>query len=130
MSPLFRDCPSRRTPQIRVALVFLALIPAAAQPGATPIEQGKFTLHKFEQPNRRGDLPNPATATRWAVSVDFKFTDRSTAVPLTDSFRSADFTPQAFEIKGKTSRQSSIDRGTGYAQILKMSGQHPYRGGN
>src|SRR6202041_1616045 len=36
--------------------------------------------------------------------------NRSTAVPLTASFRSAsDFTPAAFEIKGKNSRETDID---------------------
>ena len=45
-----------------------------------------------------------------AATVSFKFTDRGTDVPLTASFRGAsDFTPEHFEIKGKTSRLSEID---------------------
>ena len=45
------------------------------------------------------------------MTVDFKFTDRGSAVPLTATFRSAkDWTPLAFEIKGKNSRgRRSID---------------------
>src|ERR1700729_2340957 len=58
----------------------------AAQPAPAPVEQGKFILHKFEQPigeetyqvTRDGDALN--------VKIDFKFTDRSTAVPLTAAF--------------------------------------------
>ncbi len=80
-----------------------------AQSSAT-VEQGKFILHKFEQPigeetyqiTRDGDSLN--------VKVDFKFTDRSSPVPLTAAFRSAsDLTPVAFEIKGKNSRSTDID---------------------
>src|SRR5271154_2139229 len=75
-----------------------------------PVEQGKFILHKFEQPigeetyqiTRDGDALN--------VKVDFKFTDRSTPVPLTAAFSSAnDWTPRSFEIKGKNSRETDID---------------------
>jgi imidazolonepropionase-like amidohydrolase len=75
------------------------------------VERGKFILHKFEQAigeetyqvTRDGDSLN--------VKMDFKFTDRSTPVPLTASFRSAsDFTPAAFEIKGKNSRSTDIDQ--------------------
>src|SRR5579863_6574368 len=95
---------------------FLALVlgrplelTALAQSPAT-VEQGKFILHKFEQPIgeetyqiiRDGDSLN--------VKVDFKFTDRSTPVPLTAAFSSAnDWTPRSFEIKGKNSRSTDID---------------------
>ncbi len=89
--------------------------PAAAPapstaPAQTPVEQGRFTLHKFEQPigeetysiSRDGDSLN--------VNVQFKFTDRGTPVPMTATFRGAsDLTPEAFEIKGKNSRLTSID---------------------
>ena len=46
-----------------------------------------------------------------SVKVDFKFTDRGTAAPLTATFRgSADLTPTAFEIKGQTARWVAIDK--------------------
>jgi imidazolonepropionase-like amidohydrolase len=85
------------------------LLTAFAQSPAA-VEQGKFILHKFEQPigeetyqiARDGDALN--------VKVDFKFTDRSSPVPLTAAFRSAsDLTPLTFEIKGKNSRETDID---------------------
>src|SRR3984885_10761008 len=81
-----------------------------APANSASVEHGKFILHKFEQAigeetyqvTRDGDSLN--------VKMDFKFTDRSTPVPLTASFRCAgDFTPAAFEIKGKNSRSTDID---------------------
>src|SRR5580693_652916 len=98
-------------------LTVFAQSPAPAAEQAQPatadsasVEQGKFILHKTEQPigeetyqiTRDGDSLN--------VKVDFKFTDRGTAVPLTAAFRSAnDWTPQSFDIKGKNSRLTDID---------------------
>jgi imidazolonepropionase-like amidohydrolase len=97
-------------------ITFLALAFAKSLPltvfaqSPAPIEQGKFILHKFEQPigeetyqiTRDGDALN--------AKVDFKFTDRSTPVPLTAAFSSAnDWTPRSFEIKGKNSRETDID---------------------
>jgi hypothetical protein len=74
------------------------------------IEQGKFTLHKFEQAIGSETYEIRKQGDSIAVKMDFKFTDRATPVPLAASFRSAqDLTPQAFEIKGKTSRFASID---------------------
>jgi imidazolonepropionase-like amidohydrolase len=92
-----------------LALAKSLSLTALAQSPA-PVEQGKFILHKFEQPigeetyqiTRDGDALN--------VKVDFKFTDRSTPVPLTAAFSSAnDWTPRSFEIKGKNSRETDID---------------------
>ena len=110
-----------RTKRIRTLggalfITFLALAFAEPLPltvfaqSASPVEHGKFILHKFEQPigeetyqiTRDGDVLN--------VKIDFKFTDRSTAVPLTAAFSSAnDWTPRSFEIKGKNSRETDID---------------------
>src|SRR5208282_1134711 len=87
--------------------------PATAQQSAsdsTPIEQGKFTLHKFEQPIGQEAYEIRREGDSLAVKIDFKFTDRGSPVPLTTTFRSAsDLTPQAFEIKGQTARPVSID---------------------
>jgi imidazolonepropionase-like amidohydrolase len=89
---------------------FLSTIPACARQPAALIEQGKFTLHKIEQPigeetyeiHRDGDI--------LTAQITFKFTDRSSPVPLTTTFRSAqDLTPRSFEIKGRTARRVSID---------------------
>jgi imidazolonepropionase-like amidohydrolase len=88
---------------------------SATQPPATTdafpiVEQGKFTLHKFEQAIGEETYEIRRDGDSLAVKVDFKFTDRGSPVPLTATFRSAqDLTPQAFEIKGRTARGVEID---------------------
>jgi imidazolonepropionase-like amidohydrolase len=82
----------------------------AAQATPAPIEQGKFILHKFEQPIGEETYAVTREGDSLAIKVNFKFTDRGSAVPLTASFRSAsDLTPEAFDIKGKNSRETDID---------------------
>jgi|HubBroStandDraft_2_1064218.scaffolds.fasta_scaffold02003_4 imidazolonepropionase-like amidohydrolase len=86
-----------------------------AQPQSAPeksasVEQGKFILHKFEQPIGEETYQITREGDSLSAKIDFKFTDRSTPVPLTAAFRSAnDLTPSAFEIKGKNSRSTDID---------------------
>ena len=104
-------------PVVLVCAVALAVPPAisaAQQPAggdaSTIVEQGKFTLHKFEQPIGQETYEIRRDGDSLAAKVDFKFTDRGTAVPLTTTFRTAaDLTPQSFEIKGQTARSVSID---------------------
>ncbi len=85
----------------------LAQQPAA---DASIIEQGKFTLHKFEQPIGQETYEIRRDGDSLAAKIDFKFTDRGRAVPLSATFRGApDLTPQAFAIKGNTARFISID---------------------
>ena len=74
------------------------------------LERGKFTLHKFEQPIGEETYEIRREGDSLAIKVDFKFTDRGTAVPLSVTFKSgADLTPKAFDIKGRTARSVSID---------------------
>src|SRR5450755_5079783 len=74
------------------------------------IEQGKFALHKFEQPIGEETYEIRRDGDSLAAKIDFKFTDRGSPVPLTTTLRSApDLTPQTFEIKGQTARSVSID---------------------
>lgn len=96
--------------------VLAAVSPAIAAPQqSTPdasalVEQGKFTLHKFEQTIGEETYEIRRDGDSLSVKMDFKFTDRGSAVPLSATFRSAqDLTPQAFEIKGQTARSVSID---------------------
>jgi imidazolonepropionase-like amidohydrolase len=101
-----------------IALACVVLPPVSPSIAATQqsaadtsaiVEHGKFTLHKFEQPIGEETYEIRRDGDSLAVKVDFKFTDRGQAVPLTATFRSApDFTPQAFEIKGNTSRGTTI----------------------
>src|SRR5580698_10193254 len=97
-------------------IVPAAISPASAAPqqsatdASAVIERGKFTLHKFEQPIGEETYEIRRDGDSLAVKMDFKFTDRGSAVPLTATFRAApDLTPQAFEIKGQTARPVSID---------------------
>src|ERR1700723_3477441 len=95
---------------------FLALALAKPLPltvfaqSSAAIEQGKFILHKFEQPIGEETYQIDRDGDALSAKIDFKFTDRSTTVPLTAAFRSAsDLTPLVFEIKGKNSRETDID---------------------
>jgi imidazolonepropionase-like amidohydrolase len=75
------------------------------------VETGRFRLHKFEQPIGEETYDITREGPSMVVKMDFKFTDRSTPVPLWASFRSRpDLTPQAFEIKGKIARTADIDQ--------------------
>jgi len=106
--------------QIQLFILFAAgaavaaVAPAAAAPQqptpSTTVEQGKFTLHKFEQPIGQETYEIKRDGNSLAVTMDFKFTDRGSPVPLTATFRSApDLTPQAFDINGNTARPVTID---------------------
>jgi len=83
---------------------------SVAQASARPVEQGKFILHKFEQPIGEETYEVTKDGESLGVKMDFKFTDRGTSVPMTASFRgAADLTPESFEIKGRNSRSTTID---------------------
>lgn len=113
----------RKQIQIFLLLTVLACVVSAAVPPASSaaqqpaggdasaiIEQGKFTLYKFEQPIGQETYEVRHDGDSLGVKVDFKFTDRGSPVPLTATFRGAQgLTPQAFEIKGNTARAVSID---------------------
>lgn len=74
------------------------------------VEEGHFALHKFEQPIGEETYEIRRDGESLTVKMDFKFTDRGAAVPLTATFRGAqDLTPQSFEIKGRTARPVTID---------------------
>ena len=100
------------------SFVFLGLLIAghaigfAQTPASAPvIEQGKFRLHKFEQPIGEETYQVTGDGSALAVAIQFKFTDRGSEVPLAVKFRAAqDLTPESFEIKGKTSRNTEIDQ--------------------
>ena len=88
----------------------VSLAQQATATDASLVEQGKFTLHKFEQAIGDETYEIRPDGDSLAVKINFKFTDRGTPVPLTTTFRAAqDLTPQSFEIKGKNARPSAID---------------------
>ena len=80
------------------------------RPSAPASETGKFILHKFEQPIGEETYQITSDEHSLTATVDFKFTDRGSPVPLTATFKGAlDLTPQSFEIKGRNSRSTEID---------------------
>ncbi len=89
---------------------FAAPQQAASADTSTIVEQGKFTLHKFEQAIGEETYEIKRDGDALAAKVDFKFTDRGSPVPLAVTFRSTqDLTPLSFEIKGRTARSVAID---------------------
>src|SRR6266851_3408763 len=101
--------PKLAVPQQAPSAKTMAAPPSA--PLAEQVEQGKFVLHKFEQPIGQETYEITRNGESLSVKIDFSFTDRGGAVPLTATFRSAnDLTPSAFEIKGKNARFSTIDQ--------------------
>jgi len=102
--------PHRFRIAIALALVVAATshVSSAQQPSV--LEQGKFTLHKFEQAIGDESYVISRDGDSITAKIDFKFVDRGSQVPLSTIFRgTADLTPQAFEIKGRTARPVSID---------------------
>jgi cytosine/adenosine deaminase-related metal-dependent hydrolase len=97
-----------------LAVTFCALVlavpKAIPQAGTESAEQGKFVLHKFEQAIGEETYTLTRNEDSFDAKINFKFTDRGRAVPLEASLQSAvDLTPQKFEIKGNTSRLTTID---------------------
>ena len=73
-------------------------------------EQGKFILHKFEQPIGEETYEITSDGNTTTAEIDFKFTDRGSPVPMTATFKSSsDLTPQSFEVSGRNSRSTEID---------------------
>src|ERR1700747_1367662 len=84
---------------------------SAQQSSPAVVEQGKYTLHKFEQPIGEETYEIRRDGDSLAAKVDFKFTDRGSEVPLSTTVRAGqELTPQSFEIKGRTARTVSIDQ--------------------
>src|SRR5260370_1623779 len=101
--------PKLAVPQEATSAKTMAAPPSG--PLVEQVEQGKFTLHKFEQPIGQETYEITRDGESLSVQIDFKLPDRGRAVPLTATFRSAnDLTPSAFEIKGKNARFSTIDQ--------------------
>lgn len=106
--------PSRnlsRAAKINVSLLMLLLL--AFCPGTqaqTVVESGKFRLHKFEQAIGEENYETTREGDSLVTKSTFKFTDRGSPVPLAATLKTKqNLTPEMFEIKGNTSRGSTID---------------------
>ena len=74
----------------------------------------KFRLHKFEQPigeeTYSESVSSEGGASTRSCSIEFKFTDRGTPVPLKASFTGDDdLNPENFVISGRNARTAAID---------------------
>ena len=97
---------------LRLAGLFLFALPGVSLAGADTslVEEGKFILYKFENPIGQETYRITRSGDVTSASVNFKFTDRGGAVPLTTLFRYApDGAPLSFAIRGRTSRSTRID---------------------
>jgi imidazolonepropionase-like amidohydrolase len=96
---------------IILTLQLTATSPASSAAKDTAVvEQGKYILHKFENPIGEETYRIKSFNDSLTVEMNFAFTDRGTRVPLTATFRcDRNFAPELFVIKGKPSRQSQID---------------------
>ena len=80
-----------------------------AQPRATA-DSGAFLLHKFQQPLGKETWSLSATETARTYSVNFKFVDRGSAVPLKTTIElTPDQEPLRLITHGNTSRFSTIN---------------------
>ena len=81
-----------------------------AQQAVAPSDSGIFTLYKFKQAIGQERYRVSRNGDRLALADSFSFTDRGQTVPLTTILETtAAGDPLAFQIKGRVSRQSSID---------------------
>src|SRR5215470_2668724 len=111
IEPLMNQSKSRALIAVVLFCATLAVAGSAQQSSSAVVEQGKFTLHKFEQPIGQETYEIRRDGDSLAAKIDFKFTDRGSEVPLSTTFRGGqDLTPQSFEIKGRTARPVSIDQ--------------------
>src|SRR5215470_10520390 len=107
------DAKWKRSTMLWMAVVAMWLCPAQGQeaPNTQVIEEGKFRLHKFGQAIGWESYQITKDANGLSAKTEFKFNDRGTDVPLTANLKAKnDWTPKQFEIKGKNSRLSAIDR--------------------
>lgn len=88
-----------------------ALAQTQSPTGAAPlVESGKFRLHKFEQPIGEESYSISRDGDSLVIKSSFGFTDRGQRVPLSAMLRARqDLTPESFDIKGNTSRFTTID---------------------
>ncbi|MGH9764810.1 MAG: amidohydrolase family protein [Blastocatellia bacterium] len=101
----------RTTAPYLFAVIFVLSVSgyARAQTSA-PIESGKFHLHKFEKDIGEETYEVARDGAALVITSKFEFTDRTSPVPLSATLKLAqNLTPLSFEIKGRTSRISTIN---------------------
>lgn len=90
------------------------------------VEEGKFVLHKFEQPIGEEKYSLQQEGDELQLSATFQFNDRGTDVPLDAYVRMGrDFAPRSMEIHGDVARRTRIDD-----TVLVEQGRILMRNGN
>lgn len=93
------------------AAIFLAPCVLAQTTPKASLEHGIFQLHDEERLAGKETYDVARDGDDLKVTIDFNFTNRGRAVPLSAIFRGhSDWTPTAFDIKGNTSRFTTIDQ--------------------
>ena len=94
-----------------VAVIWVAPSVEAQSNRETPLEHGVFVLHDEERVAGRETYDIVQEGKALKATVDFNFANRGRNVPLSVTFRGhEDWTPIAFDIKGNTSRFTTIDQ--------------------
>jgi imidazolonepropionase-like amidohydrolase len=112
-----------------VAVMWLAPSADAKSSQEEPLEHGVFVLHDEERVAGRETYDVVQDGEALKATVDFNFANRGRNVPLSATFRGhKDWTPIAFEIKGNTSRFTTIDQAvevrSGKLHIRSRSEEH------
>lgn len=97
---------------MKKTLLLFTLISLSFKAGAQDfiIDSGTFLLHKFEQHIGKETYRVTKTADAITYTVDFKFVDRGSPVPLKATLKLTNaFEPLELMSKGQTSRSSSIN---------------------
>jgi imidazolonepropionase-like amidohydrolase len=111
----FDDCRSRRRLTRYLLVAFALCVFSTAAFSQTPadsglVEAGKYRLHKFEQAIGEESYEVRRDGDSLITTSEFEFTDRGSRVPLHATLKtSRDLAPQSLEMKGSTSRLSTID---------------------
>jgi len=96
-----------------LAVSFLLLVSASGVAAQQPValaDSGVFTLYKFQQAIGQERYRVTRNGDRLVLADSFSFTDRGSKVPLSTTLETSSAgDPLSFQIKGRVSRQSSID---------------------
>jgi imidazolonepropionase-like amidohydrolase len=91
-------------------LLIVAVTGVDAQRSTALADSGTFTLYKFKQAIGQERYRVSRNGDRLVLTDSFSFTDRGQSVPLSTTLETTPAgDPLAFRIKGRVSRQSSID---------------------
>jgi imidazolonepropionase-like amidohydrolase len=131
-----KEQPPPRSTQFRVLIGIVAItalcgVPFAASRVAelASSEHGVFLLHDEERLAGKETYDISSDGAGVMVTVDFNFANRGRNVPLSATFKGQkDWTPIAFQIKGHTSRTTTIDQAvevqSGKAHIRSRADRH------